>query len=276
VQLRTGSGGADAATAELTVVDPIDLDVAPPVATVAYGEPVSYTLSLTSRADTARSYSLTVQGLDGWQVSLPAPVALAPGQTLTTLVLTSSLGQGLHPFSVLATDLASGSGGAEAEAVLGVRTAPEALATLDPASQRTGPGTPARYHLTVTNTGSLSDTYRFGLDLPAGWAYRLEANGGLAERRGRRGAAAGRAQSQAGDNVVCGQPGRPAHRHSLPGPRTGAERRPLHHGGLLARHPVRRHDRPGAYERLPARPGYGQPAARPGRVAGLLLEPVGL
>ncbi len=170
------SGGEDVASAELSVRPGPRLTISPPLQFTTHGELVTYTLSLTNTTIRAEQYGFTTQGLAGLPVSMPGPVTLAVGESVTrAMVVTAQALQGTLPFTVQA----NGSTGlsASSEAGLGVLNGPGVRARLSPVTAIAGRGAPALYTLTVTNVGSIEDSYSFALNLPSGWSYALTANG---------------------------------------------------------------------------------------------------
>ncbi|MBN1890583.1 MAG: hypothetical protein JW850_21495, partial [Thermoflexales bacterium] len=185
VLAETSSGGLDAAGADLTVVPPsFALSIAPGLRSAGNGETVTYTVTLTNFEALARTCTLAVSGLEGNAVSLlandivlPTSVEVAGGATVTfPLVATAHTYRGLYPFAV-AANLPSPHTRLSDFSIFSVTSDRGVLASLYPSSASGGPGVPVRYRVLVTNTGNLSDTYTFGVSVPSGWDYRLEANG---------------------------------------------------------------------------------------------------
>jgi uncharacterized membrane protein len=179
VAVATSRGGHDVAYAELELVDALRLDVTPAVQTADYGQVVTYTLSLENREALTRRYTLDLTGLGSSSTSLPATLEVAAHDTITVpFTVTAQAPRGLYPFTVTASMTRDGRTlSAAADAVLTLRSDLAVTAQLSPGQVRSGPGTPARYRLAVTNTGSAADAYTFHVDLPDGWTSRIEANG---------------------------------------------------------------------------------------------------
>jgi uncharacterized membrane protein len=176
---ETGSGGRESAQASLTVIDALQVAVQPTLLTAGNSQAVTYTVAVTNAEATFHTYSLTVAGLAENAFALPETIDVAPHSVMTVpLMVTAHAPRGWYPFEVQA-EYASTTGSLSAadEAVLVITSEMGVSATLSPTVGTGGPGVPVLYHLTVTNTGSLRDTYSFNVDLPSGWTYRLEANG---------------------------------------------------------------------------------------------------
>ncbi|MBE2197677.1 MAG: tandem-95 repeat protein [Anaerolinea sp.] len=176
VRALLDDGGEDVTSAVLSVQEGPQLTVTPPLQFVRHGAMVTYTVTLTNTTSRAEQYTFTTNGLESLPVGLPAAVNLAPGEAATgVLTVTAQSNQGVIPFVVQAVGVTGLSAGDEAG--LGLLTGPNVAATLSPAIAPAGRGAPAVYTLTVTNSGSMADTYTFSANLPAGWSYELLANG---------------------------------------------------------------------------------------------------
>ncbi|HLF26956.1 MAG TPA: PKD domain-containing protein [Anaerolineae bacterium] len=179
---ETNAGGRDAASASLTVADPLDLSITPKLAAASNDQVVTYTLTISNLESDARTYTLSTDGLSPNVVVLPGSVDVAAGQAVTVpLEVTVYADRGLHPFSVTANPQSAFSIQQSDDAILAVLGDRSVAVGLAPSQSTGGPGVPTLYHLTITNTGSLSDTYTFNVAAPEGWAYRLEANGAPVE-----------------------------------------------------------------------------------------------
>jgi len=176
VLVQTDSSGQDQAGASLTVINPLDLAVVPPVVAGSGGDVVTYTVTLTNHEVVDRSYTLTTTDLAPNVVALPSTVNVPAGQA-TSVPITVAIHAlvGLYAFTVRA--LAGTEAARTADAVLNVLGDRRVAATLMPAAATGGPGVPVLYQLGVTNTASLSDTYGFTVQTPPGWSSRIEANG---------------------------------------------------------------------------------------------------
>ncbi len=176
VRALLADGGEDVTSATLSVRSGPQLHISPSLQFVPYGQTVTYGFILTNTTSQAEHYTFAVNGLGGLPVGLPAATQLAAGESLTGIMtVTAQTTERTIPFQVQA----NGDSGlsADAEAGLGLLNGPDVTAVLSPATALAGRGTPARYTLTVTNTGSIEDTYSFSANLPPGWSYQLVANG---------------------------------------------------------------------------------------------------
>ncbi|MGB0383411.1 MAG: FG-GAP-like repeat-containing protein [Ardenticatenaceae bacterium] len=177
VTVNNGLGGTDQASATLIVADLLDILVSPDLLFATAGEVVTYTVTITNAESVARTYALTHSGLDGNQVTLPDTLSVAANSsTSVPLVVQAYAKRGIHLFTVHATTVQTGVSSQD-DAVLEILNDWQVAATLTPPVAKGGPGTTVAYTLTVTNTGSVSDTYDLAVSLPDGWSYRLQANG---------------------------------------------------------------------------------------------------
>jgi uncharacterized membrane protein len=179
VAAATATGGQDQAHGLLTVADRLRLAITPPWAYAHAGLAVTYTLTVTNLEAVARQYTLSVTGLEGNQVDMPATVDLpASSDRTATLTVTALAPLGIYPFQATAGYTETGVIlQAHAGAGLTIFTDLGVDGDLAPPLAIAGQASPAVYTLTVTNTGGVSDTYDVALDLPAGWSSDLSANG---------------------------------------------------------------------------------------------------
>ena len=170
VTVATPSNGQDQAGAMVVVADLLDVNLSPPNAIVNMGEVVTYTATITNHDSIAHNYNLNTAGLPGSTVLLPSSVSVAAHSVMTVPVqVTSQDSHGLHALNVTASTTAGiNDNDTAALTIVGDR---RVAAALNPSSNRGGPGTPISYTLTVTNSGTLSDTYDLTVQLPAGWGY---------------------------------------------------------------------------------------------------------
>ncbi|MCB0205034.1 MAG: hypothetical protein KDH89_09480, partial [Anaerolineae bacterium] len=176
VVVENGAGGMDQASGLLQVNDALDVAITPLTQESRQGVEVDYTVTITNHIPSGETVALAVSGLDDHDVtlvsSLPVP---ANGSATTTLAVTPQAGPRSFGFAVTGT---AASGAADsAQAVLDVVGLRTVAVSIDPASAAGGPGSPAQFTLTVTNTGTLSDTFLLDVALPAGWSYELTRNG---------------------------------------------------------------------------------------------------
>lgn len=177
VVVHTDRGGQDQAAAQLNVTPLLAVQVEPPLNSGSNGQVVTYTATITNFTDVAQRYTLASTGLAGNLVSLPTGVDVPPQTAVAVpFSITIYADRGPHPFAVTAK-VADTNAVGRGEAVLVVTGDRRVATSITPSTAEGGPLVPALYHLVVTNTGSLSDTYRFNVALPADWTYMLTANG---------------------------------------------------------------------------------------------------
>ena len=174
----TPTGGQDQATATLIVTEPVvALEVTPAVETVTVGEIVTYTVLVTNLESISRTYTLSLSGLSGNEVTLPTTVTLAANSGVTVpLAVTAYAGPGPHPFAVKATATTVNAAATDS-ATLVILNDPQVAAQLVPDTVVTGPGVAVPFTLTVTNTGTIADAYQLIVATPAGWSSALSVNG---------------------------------------------------------------------------------------------------
>ncbi len=176
VIVETSSGGRDQAGAVLRIADLLDVAITPVLQLADPGEIVIYSVTVTNLEPTAQTASLAVQGLEGNQVTLPETIALGANESATVLLqVTAYAPQGAHVFVVTASVPGTGSS-RQTAAILQIRQEQRVTAHLSPAIGVGGPGTSVPYTLTVTNGGTVFDSYSLALDVPAGWSYLIHAN----------------------------------------------------------------------------------------------------
>ncbi len=173
VAARSGSV-TDQAGALLLVESGLTLAIHPPLQTALPGQPVEYTLALSG---TAGDFTLDMQGLtQDWRSSLPAQVSLAPGELLTLpFTLTGYSPAGARAFTISAqpSGAPSPTPAASAGAIVFLQGEYRAGLAILPPLVTGGPGVTALYTLTLTNLGSLADTYTLEPTLPVGWDAAL-------------------------------------------------------------------------------------------------------
>ena len=166
-------GGQDEAGAALTVSDGLDLTLDPPARYAVPGQVVSYSLTLTNRLDTAQTVDLSAVGAP--VVVLPGPVALAAQATTTLPVWVSGPVPGPFSFSVNGVSQETGATDGDS-AVLHVVGEKQVDVAITPASASGGVASPIPYTVTVTNLGTVADSYALSVIVPANWSYELTAN----------------------------------------------------------------------------------------------------
>ncbi|MCB0203020.1 MAG: hypothetical protein KDI03_23345, partial [Anaerolineae bacterium] len=140
------------------------------------GVAVDYTVTITNNTPSAGNVALAVTGLGDHSVSLaPSLPVPANGSASTALTVTPQAGPRVFGFAVTGTTDNGAADSAQATLdVVGLRTVG---VSIDPASAAGGRGSPAQFTVTVTNTGTLSDTYTLDVTVPGGWSYELSRNG---------------------------------------------------------------------------------------------------
>ena len=175
----TASGGRDVVQAQVQVLDLLEVDLTPALWASGHGGTVSYTFAITNFESVSRTYTLNVVGLESNLLDLPATLEVAAGATATTtLGVTALAPMGTYPFQVMAVyETPEQRVEAGTDGTLVVYSERDVDVVLDPSTATGGRGAPAIYTVTVTNTGSLADTYDLTVGLPAGWSHSLRANG---------------------------------------------------------------------------------------------------
>jgi uncharacterized membrane protein len=172
LDVTTDSGGEDQVAATLTLLEGMELSLNPATQSTVTGQPVTYTLAITNLTGDEQTYDITASGLP--TVMLPPSVAVGAGETVTVSVTAVDSREGRFPLTILAE---SAQGSAEASATLVNEGRRGVTAALAPDPALGGPGATTPLTLTLSNEGSLEDTYDLTMDVPAGWTARLEANG---------------------------------------------------------------------------------------------------
>ncbi len=174
--MQNGAGGSDQASGLLQVSDALDVAITPPLQESSEGVAVDYTVTITNNTPSAGNVALAVTGLGDHSVSLaPSLAVTANGSASTTLSVTPQAGPRAFGFAVTGTADNGAADSAQATLdVVGLRTVD---VSIDPASAAGGPGSPAQFTVTVTNTGTLSDTFALDVTVPGGWSYELSRNG---------------------------------------------------------------------------------------------------
>jgi hypothetical protein len=151
------------------------ISLAPDTQTADLGSQISYTVRLTNPYATPVTYDLATEGLDGFTVGLAPSVTVPAGQTIAIpLDLTVPLTAApiTNGFEVLASTSGGVSDSVEGELTVTphVNLLTRAVTLgLAPAEAVSGQGGSAQYLITVTNLGSVEDTYALGISgLPSG------------------------------------------------------------------------------------------------------------
>jgi uncharacterized membrane protein len=173
VNVDNGSGDEDVA-AELTITDGVDVTIHPASQTAAVGETAAYTLTIANLEAADQSYTVTASGLA--DVTLPGSFFVPAGQSADFPFTASADEAGPRPFTLAVVAIASGAAD-NADAILEVTAVPAVDLSLAPDPAVTGPGSTAVLTLTVTNSGSLQETFDLDVTVPAGWEVALLDNG---------------------------------------------------------------------------------------------------
>ena len=147
----------------------VQVSLAPETAVTGPGSTAIYTANVTNAGDTADTYILQVDVPVGWSVQLMrggipvSDIAIPPflfnSAELTLWVTPSATAQsGTYPISLTAQSLSQAETTATAVATAEV-DARGVQVSISPSSQSVNPAAPATWDVTVTNTGSLADTY---------------------------------------------------------------------------------------------------------------------
>ncbi len=163
------------ALAPVTVAAEHIISLSPDTQTAELGSETSYAVQLTNPYSTAVTYDLTTEGLDGFTLSLASSITVPAGQTVTTpLDLTVPLTSAAITtgFEVLASTNSGVSDSVEGELTVMPQVALQTRAVslaLAPAEAVSGQGDSVQYQVTVTNVGSVEDTYALSVaGLPSG------------------------------------------------------------------------------------------------------------
>lgn len=168
VQFTSGSGQQLQDTLTLppvTIAAEHIINLTPPNQTVDRGGEASFTVEITNPYPTAETFSLTTEGLGGETVGLAGSVTVPAGQTVSTpLTITTPITAtpGTLGFVVQAATASGAADSVEGELTVAPDVALQTQAVdlgLSPTKATAGQGTFAQYQLTVTNVGSVADSY---------------------------------------------------------------------------------------------------------------------
>ncbi|GIK54769.1 MAG: hypothetical protein HND44_04885 [Chloroflexi bacterium] len=173
VNVDNGSGAEDVA-AELTITGGVDVAINPAWQTAAVGETAVYTLTITNLETADQNYNVTPSGLA--DVTLPGSFFVPAGQSADFPFTASANEAGPRPFTLHVTATSSGAADS-ADAILDITAAPAVDLSLAPDPALVGPGSTAVLTLTVTNSGSLPETFDLDVGAPTGWGVALLDNG---------------------------------------------------------------------------------------------------
>jgi hypothetical protein len=188
-----GSSASEYVMAELSIVDGVDATIAPAMQTAAAGTAVTYTLTISNLEATGQDYTVTATGEAG--VTLPGSFFVPGGQSADFAFTASADQAGPQPF-ILRVATASGAADnavAVVDVASGYGAGPAGSDPTDGAAVA-GLPCPAIMAFTLSNLGSLPDTYDVSATAPAGWGVEITLfgqpvsqvtlpPGGLASRR---------------------------------------------------------------------------------------------
>jgi uncharacterized membrane protein len=156
---------ASIALAPLTVADQHIISLTPGTETADLGSSASFTVQLTNPYSTDVTYDLSTVGLGGFTTTLASSVTVPAGQTVTTPLDVSiplTAAAVTNGFEVLATTTSGVSDSVEGELTVADQVALQTRVVslaISPTQATAGEGTSATYQLSVTNVGSVDDTY---------------------------------------------------------------------------------------------------------------------
>jgi uncharacterized membrane protein/transglutaminase-like putative cysteine protease len=178
---ETLEGGVDSAEGQLTIAShaatsdlAVDALLTPSTATVGQGDVAPFVLDVINVGDASDTYNLTgtfPTGISG--TFAPSSLAVAPGlsnfrDVALTLKPAAGTKPGSYPFTVEVTSAANPSVSAMATGTL-IVAENGVTVTLNPPSGAPGTG----FQATVTNTGSVADTFNLALAGPAALVAQL-------------------------------------------------------------------------------------------------------
>jgi uncharacterized membrane protein len=172
VTVTNSAGAEDMATADLLLVNTLELALDPAEQTAPTGSTATYLLMVTNHDVLDHNYELAATGPA--LVEMPDTVSVGAGATADLPITVTATSHGPQPFTI--TVVGSGGSGA-ADGLLRAEGRRAVGLALDPESGIAGPGTPASFTLTVTNLGDVVDHIDLAVNLPTGWSASLEANG---------------------------------------------------------------------------------------------------
>ena len=175
ITAENGNSGSEPTSAFVNVVNRMDVSIWPPVQTAVSGTPVSYTLTITNWSDSSQNYNLSIAGVA--EVTPSSQSMTVPGNSSasqTLMVIANS--DGPHGFSVTAVADTSNASDSDSAVLIGVGDRSVAV-TLNPETAVIGRGSSTVYAVTVTNLGTVADSYDLEVTLPNNWDGELRLNG---------------------------------------------------------------------------------------------------
>lgn len=176
VELGNDDGVTDVLQARLTVVAIADLTITPEYATTDVGETVPYTISVTNLHTETVSFNLTVAGDVDASFVGGSRLTVGAGATGTKVVKIGG-SVGLGSFAVSAETINSLNGKSQAFAAIDVQPTHLIEATVAADTVSVGAGGTAIFDLSVTNLGTLPDSYELSANIFDIGVGRFTANG---------------------------------------------------------------------------------------------------
>lgn len=171
VTAKTDAGISDAAGAVLNVINALDLAVFPAAQSASAGEAIVYSLTLTNHLTITQLVLLSANG--GVTVEMPASLNLSASSSQTLPITITGTSEGANPFTIIGNGL-----GSDRDTALHTVIGDLAVAlSIDPQTATGGVGSLIAYTVTVTNAGTLTDSYTLTTNLPASWTGQLFVNG---------------------------------------------------------------------------------------------------
>ncbi len=176
VVLGNDDGATDVLQARLTVVEIADLTITPEYATTDVGETVPYTISVTNLHTETISFNLTVTG--DVDASFVGGSRLTVGASATGTKVVEVVGSvGLGSFAVSAETINTPNSKSQAFAAIDVQPTHLMEATVAADAVSVGAGGTAIFDLSVTNLGTLPDSYELSANIFGIGVGRFTANG---------------------------------------------------------------------------------------------------
>ncbi|MCO5243793.1 MAG: NEW3 domain-containing protein [Anaerolineae bacterium] len=157
VSVENGAGGTDQASGLLQVSGTLDVAVTPPWLESSEGVAVEYTVTITNHTPSGETVTLVVTGLDDHGVTLASSLPVPASGSLFRRG--GDAASGRRPSAFCGDRHCDQQRPTAPQAILDVVGLRTVGVSIDPASAAGGPGSPAQFTVTVTNTGTLSDTY---------------------------------------------------------------------------------------------------------------------
>jgi uncharacterized membrane protein len=159
----------------------VEVSISPPSQDGSPGAPLTYTVTVKNAGAVADNYLLTASDNAGWSLNLsPTTLSLAAGASGTatlTVTIPSGAGNNVYYDSIVITATSRTDSSVSAENSCIARTGGVAgkgvRVAISPASSSGNPGTSLKYTVTVTNTGTTTDTFLLEPSDTEGWGPTL-------------------------------------------------------------------------------------------------------